>query len=97
MDTVGPRMLSTGGAFFAQSLSIFDPASPNSHSILNLAILTLAVAGVIFLIVEGVLLYSIWRFRHKPGDQRSAKKCEANRRKSTAACRSKSPGPPPPR
>ena len=69
MDTVGPRMLSAGGSLLAQSLSIFDPASPSASSIVNLAILTLAVAGLIFLVVEGVLLYSVWRFRDIPSDQ----------------------------
>ena len=43
----------------------FDPASPDATSIVNLAILTLAVTGLIFLVVEGVLLYSIWRFRQR--------------------------------
>ena len=67
MDTVGPGMLSTAGAVFGQSLSIFDPASPSALSIVNLAILALAVTGLIFLVVEGVLLYSVWRFRHPAG------------------------------
>jgi cytochrome c oxidase subunit 2 len=62
-------MLSAGGSLLAQSRSIFDPASPSASSILNLAILALAVAGLIFLIVEGVLLYSVWRFRQAPGDE----------------------------
>lgn len=69
MDTVGPRMLSVVGSLLAQSLSIFDPASPSAFSIANLAILTLAVTGLIFLIVEGVLLYSVWRFRQTVGDE----------------------------
>jgi cytochrome c oxidase subunit 2 len=69
MDTVGPGMLSTIGLLLAQSLSIFDPASPNAHAIINLAILTFAVTGLIFLVVEGVLLYSVWRFRHTASEQ----------------------------
>ncbi len=44
-------------------MSIFDAASPSAHSIVNLAILALAVAAIIFVIVEGVLIYSVWRFR----------------------------------
>ena len=39
-----------------QSLSIFDPASPGAHSIVNLAILAFVVTGLIFVVVEGVLL-----------------------------------------
>lgn len=69
MDCVGPRMLSAVGSTLAHSLSIFDPASPSTTSILNLAILTLAIAGLIFLIVEGVLFYSIWRFREPPAER----------------------------
>lgn len=44
-------------------MSIFDPASPSTQSIVNLAILALVVTGLIFVIVEGILLYSVWRFR----------------------------------
>lgn len=65
MEFVGPRMLSSGVATLADSLSIFRPASPNTHAILDLAILTLAITGLIFLVVEGVLFYSVWRFRHQ--------------------------------
>jgi cytochrome c oxidase subunit 2 len=51
------------GASPTQNLSIFDPASPPAEAIRNLFILVLAVTGAIFLLVEGVLLYSIVRFR----------------------------------
>jgi len=66
VDTVWPGMLLAMGGVLAQSRSIFDPASPSAQSIVNLAILTLVVAGLIFLVVEGVLLYSVWRFRQPP-------------------------------
>ncbi len=46
-----------------QNASILDPASPATNSIVNLTILVFVVAGLIFLVVEGVLLYSVWRFR----------------------------------
>ncbi len=52
-----------------QSLSIFDPASPSAQSIVNLAILTFVVTGLIFVVVEGVLLYSVWRFRQPLEEQ----------------------------
>lgn len=58
-------MLGANQAVLAQGLSIFDPASPSASAIVNLAILTLAIAGLIFLVVEGVLFYSIWRFRER--------------------------------
>src|SRR6266404_8733028 len=51
------------GASPTQDLSIFDPASPSAESIRSLFILVLAITGAIFLLVEGVLLYSIVRFR----------------------------------
>ncbi len=47
----------------AANLSIFDPSSPAAHAIRSLFILVLAICGVILLIVEGVLIYSIVRFR----------------------------------
>lgn len=53
----------------ADSLSIFEPVSPDAASIVKLAILVFAVAGLIFLVVSGVLYYSVWRFRESPGEQ----------------------------
>ena len=50
----------------AQNLSIFDPVSPPAESIRDLGFLILAITGVIFVIVEGILLYAIFRFRHGP-------------------------------
>lgn len=58
-------------------LSIFSPASPATQSIVDLAILTLAIIALIFIVVEGVLFYSVWRFREgagEPADPRSGKK-----------------------
>ena len=79
-------VLLADGATSAQDLSIFNPASPPAESIRSLFILVLAVTAAIFLVVEGVLIYSIVRFR------RSAPGQQANRRRSTAACPSRSPG-----
>jgi cytochrome c oxidase subunit 2 len=45
--------------------SIFDPASPPAEYIRQLAVLVLAITGFIFLIVEGVLIYCILRFRRR--------------------------------
>ncbi len=47
----------------AENLSIFDPSSPAAHAIRALFILVLAICGVILIVVEGVLIYSIVRFR----------------------------------
>jgi cytochrome c oxidase subunit 2 len=52
----------------APGLSIFDPASPSTEAIRSLFVLVLAITGVIFLIVEGVLIYNIVRFRRRPGE-----------------------------
>src|SRR5262249_10560198 len=52
-----------GSILLSDAQSMFNPASPGAESIRNLAILVLAITGLIFLIVEGVLLYSVVRFR----------------------------------
>ena len=52
-----------GSILLADGQSMFNPASPGAESIRNLGILVLAITGLIFLIVEGVLLHSVLRFR----------------------------------
>jgi cytochrome c oxidase subunit 2 len=47
----------------APAQSIFEPASPAAHSIVDLSVLVFAIAGLILVIVEGVLVYCVWRFR----------------------------------
>ncbi len=47
----------------ADNLSMFDPASPGASSIRSLSILVLVITGFIFILVEGILLYAIIRFR----------------------------------
>ena len=46
-----------------QNTSMFDPVSPPAESIRSIALLTFAITGFIFVVVEGVLLYCILRFR----------------------------------
>ena len=65
---MGGCLLLADGAGSAANLSIFDPASPSTESIRSLFLLVLAVTGALFLIVEGVLLYSIFRFRRKAAE-----------------------------
>src|SRR5262245_34462863 len=48
-----------------QNVSIFDPVSPPAASIRSLSILVLAITGFIFIVVEGILIYSLVRFRHR--------------------------------
>jgi cytochrome c oxidase subunit 2 len=50
-----------------QDLSIFDPVSPPAESIRNLSVLVLAITAFIFVAVEGILIYSIVRFRRRAG------------------------------
>jgi cytochrome c oxidase subunit 2 len=59
-------ILFADGLASAQDLSIFNPASPPAYSIRSLYILVLAICAVIFLLVEGILFYSIVRFRRSP-------------------------------
>lgn len=49
----------------AENLSIFDPVSPSGSAIRHVFILVLAITGGIFLLVEGVLLYSLVKFRRQ--------------------------------
>ncbi|MCE9607283.1 MAG: cytochrome c oxidase subunit II [Planctomycetia bacterium] len=51
-----------------ENLSIFDPVSPHARAIANLSNLVFAVTGLIFIVVCGILLYSLWRFRSRPDD-----------------------------
>jgi cytochrome c oxidase subunit 2 len=52
---------------FADSSSPFLPASPNAAAVNKLFIVILVIAAVIFVVVEGVLFYSLYRFRYREG------------------------------
>jgi cytochrome c oxidase subunit II len=65
---MGELIVLASGANPAQNLSIFDPASPSTQAIRMLFILVLAITGVILVLVEGVLIYSIVRFRRKSAE-----------------------------
>src|SRR5690349_19824504 len=69
MVHVRPPLVSPIQFVLADSLSIFEPISSDAAAIVKLAILVFAVAGLIFLIVTGVLYYAIWRFREAPGER----------------------------
>src|SRR2546421_5079774 len=49
-----------------------DGGSPNANDINTLYVITLAIAVVIFLAVEGVLIYSLIKFRRRRRDQEPA-------------------------
>jgi cytochrome c oxidase subunit 2 len=63
--------MNVGAAFPAMKLlmllaygqSMFAPATPGAESIRNLAVLVLAITGFIFIVVEGILIYAMLRFR----------------------------------
>jgi cytochrome c oxidase subunit 2 len=46
-------------------MSIFDPVSPPAESIRQLSVLVLAITAFIFIVVEGILVYCIIRFRRR--------------------------------
>lgn len=50
----------------AENLSVFDPVTPTAASIRDLFLLVLAISGGILLLVEGLILYCVWRFRRRP-------------------------------
>jgi cytochrome c oxidase subunit II len=52
----------------AENLSIFDPVSPPAESIRTLSVLVLAITAFIFVVVEGILFYSLFRFRRRAAD-----------------------------
>ena len=52
--------------------SIFSPAATPAHSIFGLSTLVLSFTSGIFLVVGGLLLFAIIRFRHRPSDPHAA-------------------------
>src|SRR5262249_17268488 len=53
----------------SQNLSIFDPVSPPAESIRSLSVLVLAITGFIFIVFEGILIFSICRSRGRGGSR----------------------------
>ena len=45
--------------------SIFRPAGTPAHSIFGLSMLVLGITGAIFLVVAGLLLYVLFRYRYR--------------------------------
>jgi cytochrome c oxidase subunit II len=59
-------LLSANAAFAQSGTSIFAPAATPARSIFDLSMLVLEVTLVIFLVVAGLLLYALIRFRNRP-------------------------------
>ncbi len=55
----------------AQVTNLLQPLSQPAQEIKELSLLVLAICATIFLIVVGLLVYAIVRFRHRPGDEAS--------------------------
>ncbi len=66
---MGSSLLLLAAENTRQNLSIFDPASPGAGAIRDLSILVFAITGLIFVVVEGVLFYTIFRFRRAAARQ----------------------------
>ncbi len=47
---------------------MFNPNSPQARDIVDLFFWSMVIGGVIFVLVTGLILYSVWRFRGRPGD-----------------------------
>jgi cytochrome c oxidase subunit 2 len=58
-------LLLASAEVLCQNLSIFDPVSPPAESVHRLSLLVLAITGFIFVVVEGILIYSLVRFRQR--------------------------------
>lgn len=64
LGTLVPSFLgATAGG--SENLNVFDPASPPAFAIRGLFYLVLGITGVIFVLVEGMIVYSIVRFRRQ--------------------------------
>jgi cytochrome c oxidase subunit II len=61
-------LLSVGTVYAQSSTSIFSPSATPARSIFSLSMLVLSVTAAIFLIVAGLLLYALIRYRSRPGD-----------------------------
>jgi cytochrome c oxidase subunit 2 len=51
--------------------NIFRPLSQPAQEIKELSLLVIAVCATIFLVVAGLLVYTVVRFRHRAGDEAS--------------------------
>jgi len=58
----------------------FDPAGPTAQSEKDVLMLPLAIAGVMFLLVEGGIVWLAIKFRHRKGRERMPKQLHGNTR-----------------
>src|SRR5436305_15047178 len=62
------RIVIAAGACLALTACAEQPATSQAQEVHTLYYVILALAGVVFLGVEGTLIWSIVRFRRRPGD-----------------------------
>lgn len=62
-------VISLSESVLAAGSSVFSPVSPPAQSIRDVFILVLIITGVIFLLVEGLLIYNLICFRAKVNDR----------------------------
>ncbi len=75
-------LVSAGPAYAQDGVppSALDPKGPNGAAIASLFGIVMAIAVVVFVIVEGMLLFSAWRFRQRPNDTTEPKQVHGNTR-----------------
>lgn len=56
------------GQAFSSPTNIFAPVSTPAHSILGLSLFVLAITATIFVVVAGLLIYAVYKFRGQAGD-----------------------------
>ena len=56
------------GQAFSSPTSIFTPMSTPAHSILDLSLFVLAITASIFVVVSGLLIYAVYKFRRQASD-----------------------------
>lgn len=64
---MAPLALVIAACSSTASQDTFKPAGPSARASLDLAIPVFVIAAIIFVIVEGALVYISWRYRHRPG------------------------------
>jgi cytochrome c oxidase subunit II len=57
------------GQAFSSPTNIFAPMSTPAHSICGLSLFVLAITATIFVVVSGLLLYAVLKFRTRAGDE----------------------------
>jgi cytochrome c oxidase subunit 2 len=68
MSALSHALLSQTSVDFHSPTNIFAPAGTQAHSIFGLSMLVLGITTGLFIVVGGLLLYVLLRFRHRASD-----------------------------